>query len=318
MRAIYCIPSLDKFTSPAATLIPQIHAAIVNVAPERTNEFEKIFPDFTIVITDSAKWCFRVKMADKVIEVSVFCLETLWANAYAHILLYQRLVSGRMPDNEFAKKALASPECDIAAKLLRWITDRRTGAVTNSQWPSGLPSPSHPFNNEGQIHLANEVALGAFAFILHHELAHIYLLHYGADIDSERDADHAAVDWLLSDGNVDVDSLEGKKRLLFIAHALSVTVIKGIYDGDFDGETHPRSFDRLEYALARYLSDKNHLSRAFIAFVLHWHVGRSEIAFRMKKQMPNDFDDILQAFFESLAEFAERPRSMSEDAVPIA
>jgi hypothetical protein len=307
MRTFVCIPSIDQFTSPAAKLIPLIPAAIVNIAPERASEFEKYFPEFTVHITDSSSWRFRVRLEDKIIEVSVFCLETLWATAYAHTLLYQRLVSGRMPDNEFAIQALTTSECTLADKLLKWITDRRIGRIKDSQWPTELPSPSQPFKYGDSLHLANEIALGAFGFIIHHELAHIHLLHYGENIDSERDADHSAVDWLLSDGRLDVDSLEGKKRLLCIAHALSVTVIKGIYDGDFDGETHPRSFDRLEYALSRHLRDNNHQCRAFIAFVLHWHVSRSSIRFRMKEQMPKDFDDIVQAFFDSLAEFAETP-----------
>lgn len=297
----------SEISSPAAGLIERIPNAIERIAPERLAEFEETYPDLNIVVEDSPTWIFGVDSSTRAIGLSVFCLEVLWATAYSHCLLYQKMIGGRQPDNEFAKAALMAPECLEACQLLKWITQRRLGAAVPHEWPAGLPNPSQENDALDQRKLATEVALGALGFIIHHELAHIRLLHSGkSEISSEKDADHAAVDWILRDGFISTTDPADKKRLLCIAHALSVTVIRDIYTGDFDGITHPRSFDRLNYALSRHLADNNHLSRSFIAFVLKLHMDNSSISYWDQSKEFFSFDEILQSFFDAFADFAER------------
>jgi len=297
----------SEISSPAAGLIELIPNAISNIAPERLAELEETYPDLNIIVEDSPIWVFGVDAPGKVVRLSVFCLEVLWATAYSHCLLYQKMIGGRQPDNDFAMAALMTPECRVACQLLNWITQRRLGANVPHEWPAGLPNPSELNDNADQRKLATEIALGALGFIIHHELAHIRLWHSGkSEISSEKDADHAAVDWILRDGSISAIDTADKKRLLCIAHALSVTVVRDIYTGDFDGITHPRSFDRLNYAISRHLTDNNHLSRSFIAFVLKLHMDNSSISYWDQSKEFFGFDEILQSFFDAFADFNER------------
>lgn len=296
-----------QLDSPVADLINLIPNAIDNISPERREEFKREYPDFDIFVEDCDNWVFKADGPGRKIIVSLFCMEVLWATAYAHTLLYQRMIGGRVPDNKFALGALKTPECREACALLKWITERRLGISSQRAWPANLPRPTDTEDPGDQRKLATEIALGALGFIFHHELSHIRLLHSGtSEIDPERDADHAAVDWILRDGEISNTSLADKKRLLSLAHALSVTVVRDIYTGDFDGDTHPRSFDRLDYALSRHLTDKNHLCRSFIAFVLKLHMDNSPVQYWEKTKEFTDFDDIIQTFIDAFADFSER------------
>ena len=110
----------SEISSPAAGLIELIPNAISNIASERLAELEETYPDLNIIVEDSPIWVFGVDAPGKVVRLSVFCLEVLWATAYSHCLLYQKMISGRQPDNDFAMTALMTPECRVACQLLNY------------------------------------------------------------------------------------------------------------------------------------------------------------------------------------------------------
>ena len=260
--------------SPTFALFQRLPAALVNVAPERSERFDRLYPDFRIEFIKREQWVLHHDATAKCIRISTFVAEFVWACGYAHLVYYLDVFQNKSFRSRTEISLRVTPRLRRAMALLKWAVEK----LMNGQgptWPRRLPRPQYRAGFTSDLDVADELALNAVACLIHHELGHQALGHTGGStIDLERDADAHAWDWLLGDG-LDLGSSAGTKRLLAFAHAHVGDVIRDIHSGTTALDTHPRSIDRLSTLFARWNVPSDHLAVAFTHAVLHLHLGNS-------------------------------------------
>ena len=192
------LDAVANMTSPVKHLMPHIHEALVNVAPERRADFDATYDAFVLEIVDDHRWICSVDVENKHIRVSRKVVEVLWAAAFAYFRLYERVqeVTGGRVSVSAELEFNTDPALNQATQLLRWAVDTWINE-SDEPWPDALPRPIPNPPHASTEHVADELCLCAIAVILHHELAHIRLRHGGtSELDAERDADMAASAWI--------------------------------------------------------------------------------------------------------------------------
>ena len=256
--------ALATMTSPVRHVMAYIHVALVNIAPEKREAFDRDFADFTIEYLDDWHWVCNVNVDTRHIRLSRGVVEFIWASALMYFRL-QQSAQGTSGGTDVDLKT--HPILGPSAALLLWVYKRDS----EQPWPTGLPAPVPNPTHASDLQVADELCLGAIALILYHELAHIRFLHRGqSEVDSERDADYFATDWIM--GSVDANSLEFTKRSLCVAVALGVTAAQEIQAREPGGITHPRGFDRLVNSLDRHVHNPNHVAWDTVGLILAFHL----------------------------------------------
>lgn len=80
--------ALLNMDSPIKHILAHLTNALINVAPERLEEFDRRFPTLTIRITNDSK-PLAVTDGDSIIEISRAFAEFCWCSCYAYSILYQ-------------------------------------------------------------------------------------------------------------------------------------------------------------------------------------------------------------------------------------
>lgn len=276
--------------SPVRLVFNKLHLAVLNIAPERKSEFEEKYSEFIIEYVDSHEWILHVT-DHKRIRISSFVLEFLWATAYAHFVFYTRIFQGKEFKSHTEILLGEDPDVAIAMKLLKWAVEKLVNQ-SESEWPLDLPKPAMIIGDTSDIGFADEMALGAAACLLHHELAHIELEHRGgSDILKEKDADMICWEWVMNNRQ-DFDAKDLSKRCLLLSHSYTALVIRDIHEGCTRMRTHPRSIDRLFQLFDHFGIPENHISYAFTFASLYLHLENS------KNPLPIQ-EDAYESFFES-------------------
>lgn len=272
---------LVEMKSPVRYVFKYLHRAIINIAPERYEEFERKWPDLTLVYDDTPKWIFKVEVANKRIIVSRKAVEVVWAAAYSYFVIYNDVIRHQDITKQVMVDLTTDERVKKSCRLLQWAIETWLNE-SNEDWPADLPMPSDSPENASNEHVADELTLGALGFMLHHELAHISLQHCEPKtLEKEREADYAAIDWIFE--RVDrSDVAVMNKRALCCALALSVLCAKGVHTRCFGGLTHPPSYDRLVNGLLLALEDDRcHLAWFFVSAILSLHMTNAGL------QLPN-------------------------------
>lgn len=263
-------------TSPIYRLIKPLCQSIVLIAPERAEQIRDPIEDLTLIVLDEDRFICYARPTAKTVTVSRRTLEIIWATSYAYVTYYFEVFSGKRFTTPTVVDLTLDPQLRDAMALLRWsLKDKNPG-----HWPEALPMPEEVPEHGSNIHVANEVAACVAAFFFHHELAHIRLRHQRSDhqvlsIEQERDADYEAGNWIMAK----VPSEEAFDRRAFgLTVGLMILVGRGIHYDDHDGETHPRTFDRLFNTLGQHVLDPGHTAWGFAMAVLKLHLDHSGVA----------------------------------------
>lgn len=269
------IGALCSMKSPIRVVMEHIHEALVRIAPEREDEFRRTFDEFILEYLDDRNWVCQVDTDKKVICVSRKVVEVLWAASMAYSRLWNKINEQRggrtmMPlDLDLDKDTYLRD----GMELLQWALNSwlKNG---DDNWPHHLPGPVRKPNTKSDEYVAQELALCAAAFMIHHELAHVRFCHRGASLDLEREADQAAADWVL--GRLDnEDDAMFVKRSWGMAVALGILVAGSIHTGMYDGMSHPRAYDRLLSTLDRHIRNPNHPAWWFTVAILKLHLDNA-------------------------------------------
>ena len=296
------IGQLQDMDSPIRHVMNHVHEAIEKIAPERRGTFARDYDEFILEYLDDFRWICEVDVANKRIRLSRKVMEVLWAASFAYFRLYlaiQERFGGRVSvsaEIEFAHEVHLKEAVD----LLQWGFSSWLNH-SGAPWPPHLPKPISDPVRASDENMADELSLCAIAFILHHELAHIRLHHFGAsELDSERDADNCANDWVL--GQID-DETDSKfvKRALGVATALAVLVAKGIHTQAYGDPSHPRSFDRLMHALDRHIRDPNHPAWEFVTAVLKLHLDNAAHGAEIPDRPFESMRECVDAYVDALS-----------------
>jgi hypothetical protein len=278
--------------------------APANIAPEQVEFLRTEIADVRIEIPPKSTWACHYNRASRIIVISTGAVEICWCAAHAYVSLYDRILVGRTLDLPRKVEFAVDPEVHQATKLLTWAFRKFVnGAVT--PWPEHLRRPIANPEVGSPEHVATELALCILGFLIHHEIAHHRLHHVRAvnndswNLEQEREADYAAADRIMRDAPALVEVR--KRRLYGIAGALALLVAFGIHSGDYGGQTHPRSFDRLLFTLERYIqNDPDHDAWAFVVGILSLHWQNSKMAVPPPEEA-SSFRGLVEAMVDALA-----------------
>lgn len=189
--------------SPIGLVSPLIPALFTYVAPERASQLETHIRGLRIATIPGPGFGFAAYSNERLITVAWRGLEYLWVLSYSSWTLLSEFSAGGQLGREFS--LAENPATAPSTTLLPWALTNQFGEEdTYLPWPQGTPTPllwargSAVPPNDREV--ATDVCLCATGWILHHELAHLYLNHSGATVASssdERQADAAATSWLL-------------------------------------------------------------------------------------------------------------------------
>ncbi len=278
-----------------------MHIAIVRIAPEREDKLDQNFPDFTLEYVDSHRWILDVS-DDKKIRISTFVLEFLWVTAYAHFVFYTRVFQGKKFSSRTEVDLGDDPHVAEAMTLLKWAVEKLINR-DDSDWPDGMPAPKMIKGDTPDEGVADEIALGSAACLLHHELGHIALGHKGgSEIQSEKDADLYAWEWVMGDRR-DYDSKDMEKRLLLLVHAYSVGIIYDVHLGRNTLISHPRSIDRLFWLLTQFKVTENHRAYAFAFATIHLHLEATKNPLPVQQEAYDSFFESFDKVIEHISRF---------------
>lgn len=264
--------------SPIEHVMIHVPAAIERVAPERGPRLAELRAQIAFEFTASPTFACRYFIETRTIRFSAGALSLLWACAHAYVTLYDRVLPLWI-NGKGQLDLTTDPRVRDAMTLLSWAMDALLGKRTTDPWPEGLLVPVANPGKGSDENVADELALTAAAFLLHHELAHHYLNHtprvdHSENIQEEKDADAEAANWIL--GAEVRGSAAFFKRALGISTSLLVLLARAIHRRRFSGTTHPREFDRLVHVLDRHVPPEHRLWQ-FVALALKLHLDAAGI-----------------------------------------
>ncbi len=263
--------------SPIRVLDKDIINSLSRIAPEHQKKLEELIVEFDpeAVFTDDEGFGFRVDTKNKAIKIPTVALEYLWVAFYTFYLTYQKYTEAQESNTGKFFHLQSDPELKLALEMYEWSNNSLTN-INRVCWKEHYPSPEKKTEDiESNESVATELFLCAIAWILHHEIAHIYHHHPNKpysnteSIDQEKEADISATKWIL--GNI-TDPKTLQKRGIGVAIAVLAITSQDILSGGFTSTTHPKSFERLYDAIDPYFIDANHTVYAFITIILHLHM----------------------------------------------
>lgn len=289
----------SNIVSPIKYVMKYIPEAIINIAPERKDEFEKLYPDLCIEYFDDYRWQFNVNVESKHIYLSTKAIEIMWCAAYAYMLIYTKHASNRLINKKKELIFSEDIETENAVKLLRWAYETWINEE-EQPWPEDLPQPILDAKKGSMENVADELCIGSIAFMIHHELAHIRLKHDPQYIGTEQEseADSAATAWVLEDFD-DANDPKFVKRSICAAIALSVIASKEVHTKNFGGDKHPPGYDRIINSLSLFINDDYHVVWAIISITLKIHLDVENI--ETPEVIYNSFLNCINAYANALS-----------------
>lgn len=288
-----------NWTSPARWLVPRVTGAPSRAAPERAAELDEMIATVRLSFPDLGSLLCEHQPDTGIVVVSRKVLEIVWASSYAYFVVYRRVFE-ELPQDEHAIIDLhADPVLGPAADLLFWVHNDWL-LERDTPWPANLPQPTPSPVDDSNERYATGIFDIAMAFILHHELAHHRLGHFGSEHETEHDADYEAARWLLE--GLSETSSAFQYRAYGIAAALGIFSARSIHREVFASSTHPRAFDRLFNTLDRFITNGHHPAWRMAVVILRLHLEASRIQIPVATY--RDARECVNAYIEALADWS--------------
>jgi len=286
--------------SPILELESAIAGAPFRIAPEREHELGGWVDSHgvTLDLLDQKGFTFHVYTQGKEIQTSIAILEYLWATSHTHLVLYDEYAKAQIR-GETQFDTGGNSRSRGALDLSRWAMNNLLSTGTQT-WPESQIKPQSEPEHGSDVHTANELFLCAFAWMMHHEMAHIRLGHTAAltarSLQEEKEADVEATRWILSKCQ---DPKQSQKRTYGVVAA--ILALKAISSPSTQGvlTTHPPTFERLDYCLSESGVDPDNEAYAFAACVM-----QIQLAYR-GVSISHEGKDFREIFSEYLYEFAK-------------
>ena len=131
--------ALQSMRSPIVPVMEKLHLALVNIAPERGDQFDRDYGEFAMVYLDRPSWKCGVNTETKTIYLSSLACEVTWASALAYVHLFE-MMKGRDLAVAHDINLRADADRSRALDLLKWALEVWFGDRTDP-WPAHLPKP---------------------------------------------------------------------------------------------------------------------------------------------------------------------------------
>lgn len=292
----------DAKAGPLANLLPSIPEALYAIAPEHLDALRDALSGTALAVSAERRWVAEYQYDPKTIRLSMRTFEIVWCATFGYLALHDLVWVPAVRANRLEADLTSDPRVARAMDLLSW-------AVRPEE--DGGAAPITLINQARVDDLraaADDLALCAIAFVLHHELAHHRLFHdhppldETASVDRERDADREAASWML--GAVGRGTPEYGKRLLGAAMATAYLTTRALERGKLAAKKHPRPYDRLFNLLDERTAGPEDPAWCFAMIAVKLHLDHLGIS-----ASTGSFDncrDALDASVEQLADLAAR------------
>lgn len=251
--------------SPLAPLLPAFNECFYRIAPERAEELKAIInasgiAGSLLVLNPENK--FEAWPGMDVVLFSLRGMERFWIYGAGTVFTYRGFQG-----NGFERGVSfdASPLGLEVRRLLIWATNEISW-VRGSKWPVGDLVPGVHRDAWDVAKVADEIFLGAMAFVSLHEIAHLVLGHAGkvdqaTSIAQELAADAWAYDWIMDKWrDYSADPLVYQKRTILTAAILALMASLRLYREPLNTPaTHPNPILRLRRFLEKHASLNNGL-----------------------------------------------------------
>lgn len=211
-------------------------------------------------------------------------MNALWCFCYYYYVLHEHYVVPYYNEGVKAK----TPVLDQAEQLFEWGCSLQNELT---KWPKDLPMPIQ-YEDNTDVHMANQIFLYAMNFILCHEFAHIEKApQRGTPIEMENEADDTAFDMLLKgcDGQNDTTIYLG----ILMAFACLLLLNPRVEDS----ETHPSSISRLDRFVRKIDLSEDHTLWCIITIILHgWNMR-----FKLDYDFPKESETFQSLYNEMIA-----------------
>jgi hypothetical protein len=261
----------DSISSDIVELASSLPALLISIKPDGVSRFD----DLTIKITDSHK--FQCEIAfDSYILISQRTLEIIWSLNYAHLYFYNTFCKGLQPQGQWLE--LKGEEWNNIKPQLSWAV----GASKGSADPF-LSKFNRDFFSDNCY---GKVFAYTLLYFISHELFHIvHSKESHTIIEEERNCDFSATNFIIN-GLSDDYYLERAKG---IALGLIVLNVYGIHSSNYDGKTHPFTYDRLIENLSLIFGKENDKIWGFVMALFSLHCTEKGIS-KPTEEFENFYD----------------------------
>jgi hypothetical protein len=269
-----------QFTQNTKEDIKELISSIIEELKILTiEEYVDFYEDLIIRITDSDE--FQCELAfNSCILLSEKAIEAIWLICYAHLTFYTLVCQGTKADGQIIQ--LNDEDWKIPKEMLSIAT------AFLSKNESLIFSNSYPrtFNKNTQLAKVFKYAL---MFFISHELFHVkYNGIYENLIEEEDQCDKSALDLILK--TIDSDDMEFKSHGVCLG--LMILNVYGVHTNNFDGTSHPYTYDRLIDNLAIHFDSENKIWGLAVA-IFALHMTEKDIQ-QPKIEFENFYDCILE------------------------
>jgi len=256
-------------------LISSIPAFFREISPYELDRFDHI----TIrVVSDDV---FRCEIAfNSQVIISQKTIEIIWALNYSHLYYFDTFIRSEKPDGQ--SKNLKSRDWKLIKKQLSWGVDSLKGY--NLKQNSKFNRQFFRNNNYGLIFNFS------LLFFISHELFHTINKDISQEIIvEEKMCDFDATNFIMNSFS-DENYLEKAKGICL---GLMLLNVYGIHSGNYDGKTHPFSYDRLIENLELLFGKENDKIWGLIVSIFSLHFTHENIE-QPKNEFVNFYDCILE------------------------
>jgi hypothetical protein len=286
--------------SPILELQAAIAGAPFRITPEREHELGDwvYHEDIALDLIDQKGFTFHVLTQRKKIQTSIATLEYLWATSHTHLVLYDEYVQAQLRGDEQFNTG-KNYRLRSALELSRWAMENLASSGVQP-WPESLLKPCAEPEYGSDGHKANELFLCSFAWMMHHELAHVRLGHNAVitsrSLEEEKEADVEATKWILTRCP---NPAQVQKRVYgMVAAILALKAISNPSDSSVM-QTHPHTFERLDYCLRESGVNPDNEAYAFAACVMQIQLASRGVT------VAHDGKTFQDIYSEYLYEFAK-------------
>ncbi len=236
-----------------AGFLKDLQSAPRRIAPERERELsEKVYLGGAwSVRTCEGEAMFYAMPGDNEIAVSTAGLASLWC--LAHVAMHSMDISSRAQRQELSEgNPVDISEEYHGRRLDEYIQYARSLFHADRPWPDDLPLPDISAAPASLKGLVNNVFIGAAAWLLLHEIAHLHLGHQKQSpsnirVRDEHQADAFATNWILKHAG---NGLYLEFRLLMASVALTWVMLDATIKSK--GPDHPAAITRFNEVTALY------------------------------------------------------------------
>ncbi|PTB92935.1 hypothetical protein C9994_13465 [Marivirga lumbricoides] len=241
------------------------------------------FNHLKLRITDNNE--FQCEIAfNNTILISETTIEIIWCLTYAHLLYYNLFCKGTKPDGQIM--TLQSENWEVPKEMIKSAVN---GLSSKSDFCFAENFPRN-FYNDNEFGKIFKYSLLLF---LSHELFHVkWNGKFKDSLTEENNCDIDALRLILNSAD-DSDYLAKSKGVCL---GLMILNIYGIHTSNFDGITHPYTYDRLINNLELFFGKESDKIWGFSVAIFALHMTEKEI-----KQPKNEFDN----FFDCVIAYKE-------------